>query len=52
MIKLEINCRFERRQQSTGTQQERCGKKEVLLGGRQGREFKKKEDAEEEEMYN
>lgn len=51
MIKLEINCRFERRQPSTGTQQEWCGKKEVLLGGRQGREFKK-ERKKEEEMYN
>lgn len=44
MIKLEIKCCFEQRQQSTGTQQDWCGKKEVCLsaaGGWQGREFKK-----------
>lgn len=30
MIRLEINCCFEQRQQSTGTQQDWCGKKEVF----------------------
>ncbi len=46
MIKLEINCCFEQRQQSAGTPQDECGKEEVCLsaaGGRQGREFEKKE---------
>lgn len=38
MIKLEINCCFERRRQSAGTQQDWCGKKSVFecwwVGGR------------------
>lgn len=42
MIKMEINCCFEKRQHSTGTQQDWCGKQEVCLstsGGWQGRDF-------------
>lgn len=40
MIKMEINCCFEQRHQSSGTQQAWCGKKEVCRSAVSEREFK------------
>lgn len=41
MIKMEINCRFEKRQQSSGTQRDRVGRKKCVGVLWVGENFKK-----------